>query len=387
MEPGLTADILGLAREAGASAVGVTSAHPFAEARKKLVEHRASGESGPLRFTYDDPAVSTDIRRTHPWAQSLVTIGRSYIDEARPPADTGPVIGRFATADHYAAVRLVVGKVASFLEEAGYRAAGLVDDNNLVDRSAAARAGTGWLGRNTMLLTPGHGPWMLLGSVATDATLRPTDPMRRDCGTCTACLPACPTDALSDRGLDARRCISTWLQSPGWIPHWIRPAIGRRIYGCDDCLTACPPGMRARESSPATPSSTSFGELLELTDGELVERFSWWYVPRRDGRYLRRNLLIAAGNSGEAEGARAIERHLTHASAMIRGVAAWGYARNLREVAVGRLETMSGAETVPEAITEIDLALEMVRAPAVYAARFNSPGDRWRPAAAASPRP
>jgi len=374
MERGLTAEVLELARGAGASAVGVTSARPFPEARKKLMEHRATGESGPLRFTYDDPEVSTDVRRSHPWARSLVTVGRSYIGEAVPPANTGPVIGRFATADHYAAVRRVVEEVARYLEDAGHRAACLVDDNGLVDRSAAARAGIGWLGRNTMLLTPGPGPWMLLGSVATDAPLESTDVMRRDCGACAACLPACPTGALSDRGLDARRCISTWLQSPGSIPHWIRPKIGRRIYGCDDCLTACPPGARALGASRVPESPSTFGELLEMTDDELVRRFHWWYIPRRQGRYIRRNLLIAAGNSGEPEAAESIGSHLGHVSSMIRGVAAWGFARNLGEMAAVRLETMLGEETIPETIAEIELALEMVRFPDRYAARFKPPG-------------
>ena len=373
MERDLTARVLEVARGAGASAVAVTSTRPFLQARQKLIEHRSTGESGPLRFTYDNPTVSTDVRRTHPWALSLISIGRSYIDEAAPPADTGAWVARFATADHYEGVRGVLGRVSGFLEDYGYRAMGLVDDNRMVDRSAAARAGIGWLGRNTMLLAPGHGPWMLLGAVATDARLEPGTAMRRDCGTCTACLPACPTGALSDRGLDARRCISTWLQSPGSIPHWIRPAIGRRIYGCDDCLTVCPPGSRALQAAQVAPRSLPFDELLRLTDEQLVQRFHWWYIPRRQGRYLRRNLLIAAGNSREPGAVGVIETHLTHRSSLIRGVAAWAYARSLDREAMPRLETMLRDETVPEAIDEITLALEMIRDPQSYQDRIREP--------------
>lgn len=376
MEPSLTAQVLDVAREAGASAVGVTSARPFSQAREKLIEHRSTGESGPLRFTYDNPTISTDVRQTHPWALSLISVGRSYIGEALPPAETGPVVGRFATADHYEGVRRVLDRVSDFLEGQGYRAAGMVDDNRMVDRSAAARAGIGWLGRNTMLLAPGQGPWMLLGAVATDAGLESSSAMRRDCGTCTACLPACPTGALSDRGLDARRCISTWLQSPGSIPHWIRPAIGRRIYGCDDCLTACPPGAKALQASQVAPTPSSFDELLRLTDQELVHRFHWWYIPRRQGRYLRRNLLIAAGNSGELAAVHAIESHLTHVSSMVRGVAAWAYARSRNDGALSRLESMARDETVPETIDEIVLAMEMIQDPPRYEDRVNRSAGR-----------
>ena len=373
MEPSLTAKVLEEARRAGASAVAVTSTRPFLQARQKLIDHRSTGESGPLRFTYDNPIVSTDVRRTHPWALSLISVGRSYIDEAAPPADTGAAVARFATADHYEGVRRVLGRVSGFLEDRGHLAMGLVDDNRMVDRSAAARAGIGWLGRNTMLLAPGHGPWMLLGAVATDARLEPGTAMRRDCGTCTACLPACPTGALSDRGLDARRCISTWLQSPGSIPHWIRPAIGRRIYGCDDCLTVCPPGARALQAAQVAPRSLPFEELLRLTDEQLVQRFHWWYIPRRQGRYLRRNLLIAAGNSRESEAVGVIETHLTHRSSLIRGVAAWAYARSLDHDAMPRLESMLRDETVPEAIDEVALAIEMIRDPQSYQDRVREP--------------
>ena len=132
-------------------------------------------------------------------------------------------------------------------QAAGHRAAVLCDDSRLVDRAAAVRAGVGWWGKSTMVLAPGHGPWLLLGSVVTDASLPPDTPMARDCGTCAACLPACPTGALVAPGvLDARRCLAALAQSPGAIPREFRRAMGDRLYGCDDCLEACPPGQRAR---------------------------------------------------------------------------------------------------------------------------------------------
>ena len=218
-----------------------------------------------------------------------------------------------------------------------------------------------------MVLAPGVGPWMLLGSVATDASLEPTSEMRRDCGTCTACIPACPTGAIQDGMLDARRCLSTWLQTPGSIPHWIRPILGRRVYGCDDCLTSCPPGHPAMRSAVVDPLEESFATLLGLDDDRLLSRFSWWFVPRRDGRYIRRNLVIAAGNSGEVGASPAIEAQLHSPSSMIRGHAAWAVARLGDGKARETISSALDAERTPEGREEMLLALVMLEQPDRYA--------------------
>lgn len=260
----------------------------------------------------------------------------------------------------------MASQLAAALEERGHRAEVLVDDNRLADRAAAIRAGIGWQGRSTMILTPGLGPWLLLGTVVTDAPLEESAPMRRGCGTCVACLPACPTGALSEMGLDARRCLSTWLQTPGAIPHWVRPHLGRRIYGCDDCLASCPPGGPALEASQESAGVLSFEELLRQTDDELLDRFHWWYVPRRDGRHIRRNLVIAAGNSAERAALVAVRHHLGHPSGLIRGHAAWALARGSGSSDRPALVTALEAETVPEVREEITLALMLLDSPEEY---------------------
>lgn len=209
-----------------------------------------------------------------------------------------------------------------------------------------------------MLIAPSVGPWMLLGTVATDLTLEPTAPMRRDCGKCVACIPACPTNAITPDGLDARRCLATWLQTSGFLPLWIRTLIGRRIYGCDDCLVSCPPGFRAVAGAP--PVELPFHELLGMADDELVGRFHHWFIPHRQGRYLRRNLLVAAGNSGEMPALAAIERHLAHRSSMIRSHAAWALARHGPPWAQERLREALAKERAPEARQEMAIALTMI---------------------------
>lgn len=363
----LTRELMELARTAGASSVGVTDVKPFDEGRHQLTTAVRTGMAGPLGFTYDDPSMATDIRVSLPWARSLFVFGVSYIDRTAPPGPKGPIIGRFATEDFYRPVSRVASAVSARLTELGMRCETLIDDNRLADRSAAIRAGVGWAGRSTMVLAPGVGPWMLLGSVATDALLEPTSEMRRECGTCTACIPACPTGAILDGMLDARRCLSTWLQTPGSIPHWIRPILGRRIYGCDECLTSCPPGHPAMRSAVADPLEEGFSTLLALDDDELLDRFSWWFVPRRDGRYLRRNLVVAAGNSGETEVTHALEEQLHSPSSMIRGHAAWALARLGDTRALEVIGSALDGERTPEGREEMLLALLMLEQPDRYA--------------------
>jgi epoxyqueuosine reductase len=362
----LTEEIVTLARDSGAHAVAVTHAGPFPQARATLVTHKESGMSGPLRFTFDHPDEATNVRASFPWARSLVVLGHGYLTAAGAPAEQGAVVGRFATSDHYRPLRAAAGTVAVTLRERGYRAEVLVDDNRLADRLPAIRSGLGWQGRSTMVLVPGHGPWLLLGTVVTDAPLTSSSPTTRSCGTCTACLPACPTGAITEDGLDARRCLSTWLQTAGSMPLWIRPLVGRRIYGCDECLVACPPGFPPlREEKPASPT-LSFAELLAASDEELVDRFSHWYIPRRQGRYLRRNLLVAAGNAGEASAWEQIRAHLGHDSSLIRGHAVWALARSGAPKAVEVLSSMLHTEHAPETRDEIETALLMFQDPHRY---------------------
>ena len=358
-----TGELERVALDHGAVAFGVTSAAPFDDALSTLRSHRASGLSGPLHFTYDDPDTATDVTRSLPWARRIVVFAHDYLAGSTPPAPSGAVVGRFATADQYQPLRHIAAAVAAELESRGARTEVLIDDNRLVDRAAAARAGVGWLGRSTMLLSPGHGPWVLLGSVITDADLATTSATRRTCGTCVDCVPACPTGAITPDGLDAGRCISTWLQSSGPIPHWVRPLVERRIYGCDDCLTSCPPGFPNLRAKPTPALELDFGELLGTDDAGLIDRFGWFYVPHRDPRFLRRNLLVAAGNSEEAGAVGPILDHFTHRSALVRGHAYWALARSLGAEAWTPLRRRHAFETVPGAIDELESALHMLRAP------------------------
>ena len=336
----LATELRDLAVEAGLDAVGFASAEQFLGTRRVLQERKQQGLHGGMHFTYGDPDRSTDPARTLPSARTLVVAARSY-GKAPAPAGGPPnhgVVARYSWQDEYAPLRLALQQLADRLRGHGHQAEVLVDDNALVDREAAYRAGLGWYGKNANLLLPKRGSYFVLGSVVTDADLPHNPaPVADGCGTCSRCLPACPTGALIAPGvLDARRCLAWLLEAPGSFRVEYREALGGRIYGCDDCQEACPPNRVAerREPSPldAAPaeSTVDLVELLQLDDAELLRRFGRWYVPRRQARYLRRNALVALGNVGDPADPNvqaAIDHTRRDPDPIVNEHAAWAAAR------------------------------------------------------------
>jgi epoxyqueuosine reductase len=356
----LTQQLHDLAHRLGADRTGVCTADVFAEMASSLHDRIRSGLHGGLGFTFKDPDRSTAIRSSFPWAERLFVVGRAYVPEAGSPGppDTGSVrVARFATDDHYEPLRACLDGVAAKLEESGHRAETLADDDRLVDRAAAVRAGLGWWGKNTMVLAPDVGPWMLLGSVVTDAPLEVDPPMVRTCGTCSACIPACPTGALDREGiLDATKCLAAVLQRPGVIPRRLRPAVGDRLYGCDDCLDVCPPGLRRLETGGANGRHDIVG-LLALDDVTLLRRFGHFYIPKRRAGILRRNALVALGNVGTSDDIPLLAGFLGHPVEILRLHAAWALGRVGGDLAVAALEAARSVERTSEIHREIDLAL------------------------------
>jgi epoxyqueuosine reductase len=350
----------------GLVGLGICEVEPFDEARDEMNRRLTSGESGRMRFTFSDPGIATDVRRSFPWAIRLVVCATTYLPAAGNPgpgrANHGRV-ARFATSDHYAALRRALSALAEVLQAAGHRAEVLIDDNRLVDRAAAVRAGIAWWGKSTMALMPKYGPWTLLGSIATDAVLPVAEPMLRDCGTCVACIPACPTGALDNEGtLDATRCISYWAQMPGAIPIPIREAWGDRLYGCDSCLDTCPPGQRWLNLAPSDGTGrVPLLEALTQSDDELHKVYAHFYVPRNDPDYLRRNALVALGHCGGSEAIPVVAGYLADVRPMLRSHAAWALGRMGGLAAESALEAALKTEQDFAVRAELEAALE--RAP------------------------
>ena len=358
----LTERLHEVARTLGAARTGVCAAEPFVDVAAALRQRVDAGMHGGLRFTFADPARATDIRQSFPWAERLFVAGWAYLPDAGTPGEPEPGttrVARFATRDHYEPLRGLLSAVADELRRADFQASVLADDNRLVDRAAAVRAGVGWWGKNTMVLAPAAGPWMLLGSVVTDAPLDVDAPMVRDCGTCTACLPACPTGALVAPGvLDARRCLAAILQQGGSIPRELRQAVGDRLYGCDDCLDACPPGGRLLATSNQRSGRHRVVEILGLDDRTLMDRFSHFYVPKRRPSILRRNALVVLGNVGRDHDVALLAGYLGHPNEMLRSHAAWALGRLGGPVAVATLRAALKVERNDEVRTELTVALD-----------------------------
>jgi epoxyqueuosine reductase len=203
-------------------------------------------------------------------------------------------------------LKVALAEVGTHLRADGWRTRVVVDDNALVDRAAAVRAGLGWYGKSSNVLLPGRGSWFVLGSLLTDAPLVDEDPpaVADGCGTCRRCLDGCPTGAIVAPGVvDARRCLSWLLQAPGTFPIEHRAALGDRIYGCDDCQEVCPPNRRDdRQERPeaglAARARVSVLALLQDDDATVLERHGRWYIADRDPRWLRRNALVVLANIG-----------------------------------------------------------------------------------------
>jgi epoxyqueuosine reductase len=337
----LASTVLALGRRAGLDAVGIAAADPFVETRHHLEARRADGLHGGMTFTYGHPETATDPKRALPGARALVVGARRYrrADVAHPESG-GPHarVARYSWIDHYRPLRDALRDIARELRAEGWHARVLADDNSLVDREAARRAGLGTYGKNTNLLVPGMGSEVVLGSVLTDAPLPPTgDEVADMCGTCTLCLTACPTGALVAPGvLDARRCLAWLLEMPGPFPLRYRAALGDRIYGCDDCQEVCPPNRIAhRRDAPPPPEQgaqpwLALLELLACDDEALLALVGRWYIPGRQPRWVRRNALVALGNSTQGDDpdvAATLARYIGGDDALLREHATWAARR------------------------------------------------------------
>ena len=383
----LLTQIRQVAADAGLDAVGVADTTPFTQARRAIDERKAAGLHAGMWFTYGRPERSTNPGKILAGARSIVVCARTY----EPPDSVAPTEGAadrgrrgavaaYVTNDAYGALRDGLDRICEVLQRSGFGAVAVCDDNRLVDRAAAARAGLGWLGHNTMLLSAELGSWTVLGSVVTTAELPVSAQTQTDgCGTCHLCQSACPTGALDMAGvLDANRCLAWLVQAPGAFPPEHRIALGDRLYGCDDCQTVCPfndPAAApqrdgaARSSQPvrlrigrdgaSRGGSIDVIDLLQMTDDELMTAFGHWYVPRRQPCYLRRNALIVLGNVGDPCSTaveEVLRRSLSSRSDVVAAHAVWAARRLGREDLVAEARSAGLGDNDPDGLVAAELA-------------------------------
>jgi len=360
----LTAAVKARARALGFCAVGITSADPFAEAEAAAAQRTAEGLMDGLTWWSEARVhASANPRRATPDAQTVIALAFTYPSPladspspsgggqdrghenlpspARGGGQGGGPRGRIASyalgRDYHEVLLARMQPLLAMLRERGYTAKTYVDHGWMLDRAAGARAGIGWLGKNTNLLVPGIGSNVLLAEIVTSAPLETDAPLKKNCGGCDACMRICPTGALVAPGvLDNRRCVSFWtIEHRGVIPLDMRPLIGDWIFGCDLCQEICP--VNARPAAPDPDALAAFGppiearprleELLTLDDAAFRARFreSALWRTRRAG--LLRNVCIALGNVADRGSVPPLAGALDDPEPLVRGHAAWALGR------------------------------------------------------------
>jgi epoxyqueuosine reductase len=293
------------------------------------------GEHGEMSYMERSAEKRRDPQKVLPGARSIVVLAMNYFQGAKSADATSAATGRIARYawgdDYHEVIDARLEKIDDFLRQLGGQQKWYVDTGPILERDFAAQAGIGWHGKSTMLINEQLGAWFFLAEILTTLQLPPDEPVPDRCGTCERCIKACPTGAITaPHRLDARRCISyLTIELQGSIPLELRPLIGNRIFGCDDCLDACPWNRFARVSR-----ETAFGarsaamgmplrDYLSLSDGEFRMLFKNSPIKRIKRRGFLRNVCVALGNVGDASDLPALERAAADPEPLITEHAAW----------------------------------------------------------------
>jgi epoxyqueuosine reductase len=327
------------AREHGFDTVGVTSPDAAPLAQGRLAQFLAEGAHGDMSWLADRRR--GDPRALWPAARAIIMLGLNYGPNRNPLAILAQpgraAISVYAQGDDYHdVVKKRLKSLAQWLiATAGGEVKVFVDTAALMEKPLAATAGIGWQGKHTNLVSQQFGSWLFVAAIFTTLDLPPDRSEQDHCGTCQACLDVCPTAAFpAPYQLDARRCISyLTIEHKGQIARELRPLMGNRIYGCDDCLAVCPwnkfarAGRDAKLAARDTLRAPHLDELARLDDAGFRALFAKTAIKRTGRDRFVRNVLIAIGNSGDVALAQEAERLLEDASPLVRGAAIWALAR------------------------------------------------------------
>jgi len=365
-----------LALECGIAAIGVTTADDFDGLGDLLTARIEAGHLDGLDwFTPDRAEFSASPRNLHPTARSIISVGVPYrIAPIERPTDVPRGrISRYAWGhDYHRTLKARMQALRDALQrELGRKieARFLVDTARIVDRAVAARSGLGWYGKNTMILVPGHGSWVMLGDLLVDVELEPDEPLPSKCGRCQMCMDRCPTGAIKPGYvIETPRCISfLTIELRGAIPRELRPLMGDWVFGCDECQEVCPytgaamtdddEALRPNDINNAFPS---LAWLLAITEDEFRETYRGTAVLRTKRSGLARNAAVALGNTGTLDDLALLERVVRdHDVPLVRGHAAWAMARIDADAARPSLAHRLSAEADESVRDEIAHALLM----------------------------
>ncbi|URD60449.1 tRNA epoxyqueuosine(34) reductase QueG [Sphingomonas sp. KRR8] len=330
------------AERLGFVSCGFARADAVPEAGERLKAWIAAGRHGSMAWMEDRAEQRAHPQGLWPEAKSVIALAMSYAPAEDPRALAAePERARISVyaqgGDYHKTVKKALKALARFIVDAvPSELKVFVDTAPVMEKPLSAAAGIGWQGKHTNLLSRTHGNWLFLGVIFTELELEPDPPAEEHCGSCTRCLAACPTDAFDGpRRIDARRCISyLTIEHSGSIPHEFRAAMGNRIYGCDDCLAACPWNRFARQAQAnmaflprAELAAPRLSDLLALDEAAFRQLFAGSPIKRIGVKRFLRNCLTAAGNSGDARLLGRVEALLDDADPVVAEAAEWARAR------------------------------------------------------------
>jgi epoxyqueuosine reductase len=344
----LAGDLAGEATRLGFAACGIAPAAEDPQMAARLAQWLGLGMHGTMDWMAERLHHRRSPQALWPEAGSVIALGMSYAPRADPLALAAqPDRARLSVyaqgADYHDTVKKALKHLARWLvaeaERRGLGPAGVkvfVDTAPVPEKPLAAAAGLGWQGKHTNVVSREHGSWLFLGAIYTTLAFAPDTPARDRCGSCRACQDACPTAAFpAPYRLDARRCISyLTIEHHGPIPEEFRPALGNRIYGCDDCLAVCPWNKFAAAAAAhraflprAELTAPRLADLLTLDDAGFRALFSGSPIKRIGRNRFVRNCLYAAGNSGDMELVAAVRALVDDGDAVVAEAAGWALAR------------------------------------------------------------
>ena len=358
----------------GFQAVGIAAAADFRETEGLILQRIDAGRLDGLPwFTKDRARLACRPEELLPGARSIIALGASY-HQPEPEAGDGygprGRVARYAWGqDYHKTLRRRASELLDAISrELGYSpgARVFVDSSPLAERAVAQRAGLGWFGKNTNILTHGVGSWTLLVSIIVDIDLPPDEPLRTHCGSCTRCIDACPTGALVEPYvLDNTRCISyQTIENRGAIPRDLRPLVGDWVFGCDICQDVCPvnrrpadalmPEFAPKHADAVRPVLT---DLLQMDVAGYEQRFGGRAVTRAKRTGLRRNAAVALGNAGDEGAVPALVAALRDEEPLVRSHAAWALGRIGGDAAERALRDALLDEPSPAVRDELQAAL------------------------------
>jgi epoxyqueuosine reductase len=367
----LKQEVIDYSKQIGIDKIGFTTANTFDELKNRLIRQQELNYQSGFEEPDIEKRVTPALLMEEP--RSIISIAVAYPSKMkiRVESKKGERRGIFCRAswgmDYHTVIRDRLKKLEEFILDKvpGVRLKSMVDTGELSDRAVAERAGIGWSGKNCSIITPEFGSYVYLGEMITSIPFEPDTPMEDQCGSCTACLDACPTGALVQGGqINAQRCIGFLTQTKDFVPDEFREKIGNRVYGCDSCQTACPKnkGKDYHFHPEIEPDSELIKPLLKpmlkMSNREFKERFGSLAGSWRGKKPIQRNAIIALAHfKDETAVPELVDVMRNDTRPVIRGTAAWAIGKIGGGVALAALEKAKEKETDIDVQNEIEKGL------------------------------